>query len=393
MQPKPIVKLSQFRVLRPLYESLQSDGVKWLAAAHALAEKHSSADGFDAAKFESQMEKFISRYGCGPEKIATRGHELRDYLHTNWDEMRIFNLNKNPNGEFIEERSRFFLEASDRAFAHFYKDEQSAPNDIIHVSCTGYMSPSSAQKIVAHKNWQKETTVTHAYHMGCYASIPAVRMASGFLSASVLSEGALTGLKKRIDIVHTELCTLQLNPSMHSPEQLVVQSLFADGFISYQAHLVENSSLPGLNILAMQEEIVPDSTEAMTWECASWGMKMGLSRDVPKLIADALQGFLESLFKQCGLSFKAEKSRALFAVHPGGPKIIEKVQELLGLSDAQIECSRGVLKSCGNMSSATLPHIWERMLSDEGVPWGTKIVSLAFGPGLTICGSILEKAK
>lgn len=84
--------------------------------------------------------------------------------------------------------------------------------------------------------------------------------------------------------------------------------------------------------------------------------------------------------------------RGLFAVHPGGPRIIDKVAALLELTPGQVEASRGVLRDCGNMSSATLPHIWARMAANPAVPAGTLITSLAFGPGLTVYGAMLRKA-
>jgi len=65
----------------------------------------------------------------------------------------------------------------------------------------------------------RSTEVIHAYHMSCYASLPTIRLAAGLVA---------TG-KSRVDIVHTEMCTLHMDPSQHLPEQLVVQTLFADG--------------------------------------------------------------------------------------------------------------------------------------------------------------------
>ncbi|MEK7339940.1 MAG: 3-oxoacyl-[acyl-carrier-protein] synthase III C-terminal domain-containing protein, partial [Verrucomicrobiota bacterium] len=63
----------------------------------------------------------------------------------------------------------------------------------------------------------------------------------------------------------------------------------------------------------------------------------------------------------------------------------------LGLSFAQVAHSKFILQQFGNMSSATLPHVWKEILEDPKVVSGSLIISLAFGPGLTICGSIMEK--
>ena len=84
-----------------------------------------------------------------------------------------------------------------------------------------------------------------------------------------------------------------------------------------------------------------------------------------------------------------EVMNSIFAIHPGGPKIIDAVQEVLELSDQQTAQSKKVLFERGNMSSATLPHVWVEILKDP-VAAGTKVISFAFGPGLTLFGSVFE---
>jgi len=86
-----------------------------------------------------------------------------------------------------------------------------------------------------------------------------------------------------------------------------------------------------------------------------------------------------------------ELSKALFAIHPGGPKIVEQIRRKLGLSQEQIVETEKILYNYGNMSSATLPHIWEMILANEAYKSGSLIVGLAFGPGLCISGSVMEK--
>lgn len=398
---------------RPTFESTQEHGIEWLAAAHATAEatlrsRRGDAEPFNVDAFHAQMRKFLGRFGCSPEKIARRGHMLEDFTHLDFARMRVFGVTKSPEGAGIGERNAFFHESARAMFQEFYQGETAAPDDMVHVSCTGYISPSAAQEIVVEKGWERETHVTHAYHMGCYAAVPALRMAAGFLSASH-SNPRLLGKKTRVDIVHTELCTLHLNPLTHSPEQLVVQSLFADGFIRYEVVTEEElaktplpknshgdnaqSSAQGLfEILSLREEMVPASREAMTWDLSPVGFAMTLSREVPQLISGCLEGCLERLFAQAGLDYRSERENTVFAVHPGGPKIIEKVEELLALDPWQTVFSKSVLHAYGNMSSATLPHIWDAVARDASIAPGTLVASLAFGPGLSVCGALLRKA-
>lgn len=70
---------------------------------------------------------------------------------------------------------------------------------------------------------------------------------------------------------------------------------------------------------------------------------------------------------------------------------MEHIQETLGLDDDQVVLSKTVFAENGNMSSATVPHILKAILEEDAIPEGSRIVSLAFGPGLTITGLVLEK--
>jgi predicted naringenin-chalcone synthase len=171
--------------------------------------------------------------------------------------------------------------------------------------------------------------------------------------------------------------------------QLVSQSLFADGFIKYSAE--RHASGTHFKVLATLEEVIPDSTRAMTWNVSHWGFEIALAKEIPVLIVRALPDFLNCLVEKGGGDLKRVLAHAYFAVHPGGPKILTHVQELLKLRDEQIAHSVAVLKNYGNMSSATLPHIWQALLHDSTVPNGAQIVSFAFGPGLSITGAVMEK--
>jgi predicted naringenin-chalcone synthase len=381
----PPIVLHGFQSQPAQYRSGQGAILEWIAAAHGQAELTLQQPATDEAReaIIRRFHKLVLRFGCSTDRIAFRNSALADFTHTDWDRMRIFQLNKFPSGKPCGERSLFFREISGSAFERFYEEVTEPPPVIIHVTCTGYVSPSGAQRLVAKRDWGRSTEVFHAYHMGCYASMPAIRMAAGFVERG----------KSRVDIVHTELCTLHMDPSQHLPEQLVVQTLFADGLIRYSASRAgDGDSIgAGLELIAIREEIVPGTEDQMTWMVADFGMQMTLSRKVPDHIRAGLGAFLERLADAAGLTAVELFEKALFAIHPGGPRIIDEIAEHLGLRPAQVQASNAILSNYGNMSSATLPHVWKSMLEDEAVPPGTLIVSLAFGPGLTIAGAILRK--
>jgi predicted naringenin-chalcone synthase len=119
---------------------------------------------------------------------------------------------------------------------------------------------------------------------------------------------------------------------------------------------------------------------------------MTLGREVPREIARGVGPFVERLLARLDVAGEASDSRTpcFYAVHPGGPKIVDAVEETLGLSTEQTLHSREILRSRGNLSSATLPHIWDALLKEREIPHGARVVSLAFGPGLTLCGSVFR---
>jgi predicted naringenin-chalcone synthase len=365
--------LSDFTVIRPRYEKNQRSILHWIAGAHSRWLENEPEP-------KAMLLEDLKKIERGTKKIQTRGTQLPDLEHEDWQSMSIFRLDKHPRGLGLKERTTFFSKEVTELFEQFYPEKKELPHHLIHVTCTGYASPSGAQKIVSLRGSRK-TQVTHAYHMGCYGAFPAIQMGTGFLMSS--SENLF------VDVVHTELCSLHINPSLHTKGQLVIESLFADGFIKYRVQKQRSSSC--FRILSFLEEIVPDSIQDMSWACTDSCFEMFISKEVPFKIGQELKSFLERLSKKAKVSFEELLKKAVFAIHPGGPKIIEQVSRQLDLETSQTEHSFEILKSCGNMSSATIPHIWQKILSDPKVPKDTFVVSVAFGPGLTFAGSILQK--
>ena len=118
---------------------------------------------------------------------------------------------------------------------------------------------------------------------------------------------------------------------------------------------------------------------------------MTLSKRVPVFIRKNIKSFITTLCDKVGVDFEEEKSTMHFAIHPGGPKIIDYVVDAIGISKEQARWSYDILYRYGNMSSATVPHIFNEIINDPNITAGTKIVAIAFGPGLTATGLLLEK--
>ena len=363
--------LSRFNSIRPKYELSQSDALACLIKLRLNLKPF--PEGWDA----ETIEKRINRFGLASAQIARRGIEIGDYL-PGGQKMNLFEGGKIPN---LTSRMGFFKARAEQVMEQFYHEETPKPQNLIHVSCTGYIAPSAAQIIAAKWHESESTNVTHAYHMGCYASLPAIRIARGFQAASMAKH-------HHVDIVHQEICSLHFDPSSLEAEQIVVQSLFADGHIRYT--MSDELGQDSLQILALREQLIPDTTEMMSWIPSSTHFAMHLGREVPAKIKNVLRHFVDSILTDCQIDESAE---IIFAIHPGGPKIIEAVEKELSLNAEQTSESHDILKNFGNMSSATLPHIWEAILKNQNRKSGAIVISLAFGPGLTMSGSAFKLCR
>lgn len=371
--------LCNFKAHEPPERLTQQETIDWLKAYHIRCLEDAS-DGEEVmvkAKKE-RIEAFFDRFAVSDREIGSRRSYVRGMGKIDWSADSFFNIEKlNPD---MEERGRYAQTAIEKIFKDLYEDESLPPEHILHVTCTHYESPSGAQKLIAAKDWNQTTIATHLYHMGCYASLPAIRTASALNKAN----------SEFVDIVHTELCSLHLNGLSHSPEQVIVQSLFGDGAIRYQC-LSEKAFLSseqdGFEVLAQKEIIAPNSAEEMSWKIGAERFNMTLSKKAPSFLASAVKSFCEDLFSAAGLSLAEHKPACEFAIHPGGPKIINSIKEALDLDETQVQNSRDILFERGNMSSSTLPHIWQRVLNKSSYEY---MATLAFGPGLTMTGAVLR---
>jgi alkylresorcinol/alkylpyrone synthase len=142
----------------------------------------------------------------------------------------------------------------------------------------------------------------------------------------------------------------------------------------------------GLDVIAVETLTDVGSTADMTWDITDHGFRMTLSSRVPALVARSVPTLVDRLLTDRGL---APDDVRHWAIHPGGPRIIDKVQEVFSLGDGQIKRSRDILSRYGNCSSATILLILASMCP---VPVGDYVLAMAFGPGLTVTGALLQSA-
>lgn len=345
-----------------------------------------------------QVQERMARFGVSPDIIGQRQLVAIPESVSNSDSDTyepelpplLDNLLDDPRGHGLDIRLQTYQELVYEFLEYAYAAETEPPDDVIHVSCTGYLSPSPVERFFSDKGWT-QTTVTHSYQMGCYGAFPAVRMAVGFMSASYFT---VPDPKTRIDIVHSELSSLHFGLLNQSPNNLVSMTLFSDGLIKYSAMPlteIERRGKRGLKVLAIKEHLLPNSQDDMTLVPGPYQFDMYLSKYVPLLIRQSIYPFVLDLCARVGIDFEVEKENMVFAIHPGGSKILDHIRDRLGICEEKMAISRRVLHRHGNMASASVPHVWKEIVDDDSISAGTKIMSMGFGPGLTATGLILEK--
>jgi predicted naringenin-chalcone synthase len=394
----PVV-LSDFATIG-VTEPVAQDELKTIQA-HFMTLAQCAARGVtsesERERIGSELQQRMARYGCSSEHIARRqvsvltSRFVTPDPSNGYEPIRRYGNLRTGTGEPLNERMSLFEEIAYNVFERVYQDDEVAPpDDIIHVSCSGYLSPSPVQSYLSRRGWLA-VGVTHSYHMGCYGAFPAIRTALGLIGSSHVS---LPKRKRRVDLVHTEFLSLHFDLLGDEPDNFVTSTLFADGFIKYAAYPETEfgkTGQNGLRILALDERILPDSLPEMTLRPGPLQFDMSLSKRVPFMIRDSITDFVSAICEQAGLDFEREKGAMVFAIHPGGPAILNQIRAKLGIEESQVELSRKVLHEHGNMASATAPHIWQLVLQSPDIPVGAKVLSMAFGPGLTVIGALFEK--
>jgi predicted naringenin-chalcone synthase len=177
-----------------------------------------------------------------------------------------------------------------------------------------------------------------------------------------------------------------------NPDHIVANALFADGAgavvaVAADGPGVGSTNKTGLHLVASSSTVLPGTEDLMGWIIEDHGFSMVLSSKVPSRIAAQLRPWLVQWLAGLGLTLPEIET---WAVHPGGPRILAAVLESAGLQPAQIDLSTEVLSQFGNMSSATILFILERLRTRAG---SGACLALGFGPGLTVEAALLMRQE
>ena len=102
--------------------------------------------------------------------------------------------------------------------------------------------------------------------------------------------------------------------------------------------MLQPSAADGSSYRIVETTAVTDTSTAdhMTWDVTDLGFRMGLSPRVPDVLAEHVGGLVTELLARHGLAVADVDG---WAVHPGGPKILDTVRDRLGLPEERMAVS------------------------------------------------------
>ncbi len=252
--------------------------------------------------------------------------------------------------------------ACDAAFANT-NVARTGITHLVTVSCTGLFSPGLDAELIERLGLVRDVGRANLGFMGCHGALNGLRTAAALAHSR---PGA------RVLLCCIELCTLHFAYGFNR-QRVIANALFADGAA---AVILGPGGGAGLQLRDTASLLTRDSADAMTWRIGDHGFEMGLTAEVPRRIRASLRGWLEAWLAPHGLGID---DIAQWAIHPGGPEIIHAAIDSLRVPPEAGNVSRAVLAEHGNMSSATVLFILERMRARETAG---PIVAMGFGPGL-----------
>lgn len=243
---------------------------------------------------------------------------------------------------------------------------------ILAVSVTGIANPSLDARLVGRMGFRSDVKRTPIFGLGCVAGVAGIARASDYVKGHP-DEVAL--------LLSVELCSLNLQKDDRSTANLISGGLFGDGaaaVVVVGEHRARNLVSAGPRVRATRSCFYPGTEDAMGWKISERGFEVVLSESVPTIARELLGRDVRAFLADLEVEPEAIGS---WVCHPGGPKVLEAMQQSLGLDDAQVALSWKVLAEQGNCSSASVLMVLREVLDGPRPAPGALGCLVAMGPG------------
>jgi len=317
--------------------------------------------------------------------IETRYSVLKDFLEPKGNFEFFPNSHDLEPFPGVKKRMEIYKEfslplAADSILKCIRNSERIEVQDITHLilaSCTGMYAPGLDIELIEELGLRNDVERTCIQFMGCYAAFNALKTADYICKADVDAV---------VVIVCIELCSIHFQKTP-GRDSIISNALFGDGAA---AILVTGKTLPGINLKleSFKCMLASEGKNEMAWQIGDFGFEMKLSSYVPDIIKSGIKNLTDQLLRNLNLPLNQID---YFAIHPGGRRILEVCEEELGLTKEDNCHAYKILRDYGNISSPTVMFVINSILEKlSKKDDGKKILSFAFGPGLTMESMLLE---
>lgn len=256
---------------------------------------------------------------------------------------------------------------------------------LVYVSSSEVRLPGGDLYLAKGLGLSPETQRVMLYFSGCSGGVAGLRVAKDIAENNPGS---------RVLLATSETTIIGYKPpSAERPYDLVGAALFGDGAgaMIIGINPIPGSENPLFELHTSIQHFLPETEKIIDGRLTEEGISFKLARELPQIIEDNIEGFCSKLMKNSGFCEK-DYNKLFWAVHPGGPAILNRIEKKFELSPEKLIASRRALADYGNVSSNTIVYVLEYMLEESKKKaskeenddeWG---LVLAFGPGITFEG-------
>lgn len=239
---------------------------------------------------------------------------------------------------------------------------------LVSTTVTGLAVPSLDARIAARLGMRPDVKRVPLFGLGCVAGAAGISRLHDYLRGAPDEVAVL---------VSVELCSLTLQRQDPSVANMIASGLFGDGAAAVVA-VGSARGATGPRVVDTRSHLYPDTSRAMGWDVGSTGLTIVLGAEVPELVRTYLGDDVRGLLKDHDLDVG---DVARWVSHPGGPKVIEAIQEVLGVDRHELALTWDSLRDIGNLSSSSVLHVLRDTLAQRPAEPGDWGVVMAMGPG------------
>jgi alkylresorcinol/alkylpyrone synthase len=239
---------------------------------------------------------------------------------------------------------------------------------LIFVTVTGVATPSIDARLMNRLHLSPRVKRMPIFGLGCVAGAAGISRAADYVRAYPDQVAVLLSV---------ELCSLTLQAEDLSIPNLIATGLFGDGAAAVMV-VGDGREADGPEIVATRSVFYPDSEDVMGWSISESGFGIILSADVPQVVRDFLKRDVDAFLADHGLTRSDISS---WVCHPGGPKVLEAMQEALELPEGALDVTWRSLQEVGNLSSTSVLMVLAETLENHRPAPGSWGLITAMGPG------------